>query len=76
MVGLFFQSDDILQDLVTLVAWFLVTNILTKVAQMFIDFFDYFERISFQVKTVWSTFWRDWATFKTESGHTGYEFDI
>ena len=56
MVGLFFQSDDILQDLVTVVAWFLVTNILTKVAQMFIDFFDYFERISFQVKTVWSTF--------------------
>ena len=35
---------------------FLETNILTKVAQTFIDLLDYFENIAFQVKTVVAIF--------------------
>ena len=35
---------------------FLVTNILTKVAQTYMDFFNYFGNIPFQVITVVATF--------------------
>ena len=36
---------------------FLVTNILTNVGQTYIDFFDYFGNLTFQIKTVVATLW-------------------
>ena len=53
---------------------FLVTNILTNVGQTYIDFFDYFGNLTFQIKTVvatlWVTFGKNALHLFSESGHT------
>ena len=57
---------------------FLVTNILTKVTQIFGDTLGYFERHNFRVATVvgslWATFVKNWLLFISTSGHTGRGF--
>ena len=54
---------------------FLVTNFVTKVTQMYKDFFGYFESINFQGKTAAATFGQlfkeFWLLFISASCHTG-----
>ena len=51
---------------------FLVTNFLTKVAQMYVDFLGYFENFQFHFLTTVVTFWATLGLLNiSASGHTG-----
>lgn len=57
----------------------MVTDILLKVNQLFVEFLRLSERITFKVKTsvaiFQATFGGNWATFSITSGHTAVGID-